>query len=132
MPLTREERVALLAKARAAKAAKFDKALEEANKPVAPIEVVVPAPTEAPTVTTVTPSHEKSDEITLETMDSRFLEVCIADICWYGKEITITNEQHQRLIAKGNPDFTYKDLVGEVIRVLKEGGYSFNYKGLGI
>jgi hypothetical protein len=132
-PLTKEQRIALLAKARAAKAEKFNQKLEEANKPMiqvpTQVEVTVPSPTEPPTVTTEAPSFIKSEEITLETLDGRILEVCIADICWKGKEITITNEQWQNFVRKGNPDFRYDELVTEVARIMKEGGYIFHKKG---
>lgn len=143
MPLTREDRIANLAKARAAKQAKFQKDLEEANKAIdvdvpvidgtaSTVETAVPTETATSTVTTVTPSFIKTGPIVLESLDSRALEICIADICWIGKEIAITEEQHQRFVAKGNPDFTYPDLVEEVIRILKEGGYIFRVKGTGL
>lgn len=136
MPLTKEERIALLAKARAAKAEKFKKELEEANKSdeIVPVveESIVPEETKPSQVTTVPSSLGKTGEITLVSLDGRPLEVCIADICWMGKEITITEEQRQRFVAKGNPDFTYTDLVNEVVRILKEGGYIFQGKGMGL
>lgn len=140
MPLTREQRIANLAKAREAKRAKFEKEYEEANKPVTvtlPDVIVMDegdvTPEKTPLqVITVTASHENMEEITLQSLDARPLEVCIADVCWRGKEIDITQRQHQHFVAKGNPDFTYKELVSEVVRILKEGGYIFQAKGTGI
>lgn len=161
MPLTREDRIANLAKARAAKAAKLDAALDDVDKkveasaipvpvdppvaseihlsPVTPDEVMVndvkedttPVHSfETPsTVTTATASLDKPEEITLESLDTRQLEVCIADVCWKGKEITITRQQHEAFVAKGNLTFKYMDLVLEVARILKEGGYLFHQKG---
>lgn len=154
MPLTREDRIANLAKARAAKAAKLEASLDAVDKKVADaggIEIIptpvvedvvpyepttpkedifVPSVAETPsTVTTEAPSLDKPKEITLESLDTRKLEVCIADVCWNGKEITITHDQHEGFVAKGNDTFTYMDLVMEVARILKEGGYLFHEKG---
>jgi hypothetical protein len=135
MTMTREQRIANLVKARATKKAKYEAGITAANVPVTPVEpikevgVTVPPPTEPSTVTTVAPSHTESEEIILESLDHRQLEVCISDICWKGKEITITNDEWQRMVKKGNPTFRYEEMVAEVSRILREGGFLFHKKG---
>jgi hypothetical protein len=93
------------------------------TEPAKEVQVTVPAPTQPSTVTTVTPSHDNTPETTLVSLDeSRMLNVCIADVCWEGNEITITHDQFRHL-SEHTPNMKYQDLVTEVYRVLKDGGY---------
>ena len=132
MPISEEGRQRqkeALARARAAKQAKYEAGITNVQVPSADeMPQVVLKSTPSVVMSPDAPPGVTKARYTFVTLEDKAMTVCISDRCWTGKEFTVTDDDCQKLgIASGRVP-KLDSLMEELSRQLKNAGFIFSVR----